>query len=205
MPFRRLRQFGFMAKSVPKSLHCPKTLGSAHFLNISGAHEVTIPRNLASSTGGGIWLQGEKPADPSRRAEVDSGEIVLIGQLSHNLGRSRASPKMPQPAPRLAVRQECRTSLGHLISLVYGEGRRSPQTAKEGRHSCRPATSAPTSRATGVSHLLEALDFVGVWRRSIGFGLAVCRTYPARLRKSGIRPEFPLVFVICVHTNSSNS
>jgi hypothetical protein len=35
--------------------------------------------------------------------------------------------------------------------------------------------------------------------------LAACRTYPARLRKSGIRPEFPLVFVICVHTNSSNS
>jgi len=35
--------------------------------------------------------------------------------------------------------------------------------------------------------------------------LAACRTYPARLRKSGIRPEFPFVFVICVHTNSSNS
>gem|GEM_PF-4603857 len=35
--------------------------------------------------------------------------------------------------------------------------------------------------------------------------LAACRPYPTRLRKSGFRPEFPLVFVICVHTNSSNS
>jgi aldose 1-epimerase len=35
--------------------------------------------------------------------------------------------------------------------------------------------------------------------------LAACRTYPARLRESRIRPEFPFVFVICVHINSSNS
>ena len=31
------------------------------------------------------------------------------------------------------------------------------------------------------------------------------RTYPARLRKSGIRPEFPHVFVICVHTNRNTA
>ena len=35
--------------------------------------------------------------------------------------------------------------------------------------------------------------------------LAACRTYPAPLRKTAIRPKFSLVFVICVHTNSSYS
>ena len=48
---------------------------------------------------------------------------------------------------------------------------------------------------------LDALGVAKVRREK----LAACRTYPARLRKSGIRPEFPFVFVICVHTNSSNS
>jgi len=72
-----------------------------------------------------------------------------------------------------------------------------------------------------AGNVLEALDFAEAgeaWYRKLLNStslpvvtpsahppLAVCRTYPARLRKSGIRPEFPLVFVICVHTNSSNS
>ena len=34
------------------------------------------------------------------------------------------------------------------------------------------------------------------------FGLGACRTYPARLRKTGFRPKFPLVFVICVFTQT---
>ena len=50
-------------------------------------------------------------------------------------------------------------------------------------------------------------NFVGAGYRAdaLSLRLAACRTYPARLRNSGIRSEFPLVFVICVHANSSNS
>jgi hypothetical protein len=56
------------------------------------------------------------------------------------------------------------------------------------------------------------LNWGSFWTKELPFPvkrergkLGACRTYPARLRKSGIRPKFPLVFVICVHTNSSNS
>lgn len=50
MPLRRLRQFGLMAESIPECLHHPKTLGSAHFLDVNGTHEFKIPRNRGSST-----------------------------------------------------------------------------------------------------------------------------------------------------------